>query len=114
MKIDLERVDTINVLKGYLALIDTGNQPSLKLDNDISVKQRITEHISFISFNIEVLKWDFYSFTGGSARRTLSVASNDSGHVSGNEVDGRSPIRRRTFDKERFVSDTCIDVENKS
>lgn len=38
----------------------------------------------------------------GSARRTLSVASNDSGHVSGNELDGRSPIRRRAFDKERF------------
>ena len=38
-------------------------------------------------------------------RRTLSVASNDSGHGSGNELDGgRSPIRRRPFDKERFVS----------
>eukprot|EP00794_Sanderia_malayensis_P006151 gene6151-6857_t len=37
-----------------------------------------------------------------SARRTLSVASNDSGHVSGNEVEGKSPIRRRPFDKERF------------
>jgi len=36
-------------------------------------------------------------------RRTLSVASNDSGHGSGNELDaGKSPVRRRPFDKERF------------
>ncbi|XP_065067371.1 cyclin-dependent kinase 5 homolog isoform X1 [Rhopilema esculentum] len=36
-------------------------------------------------------------------KRTLSVASNDSGNGSGTELDGRpSPIRRRPFDKERF------------
>ena len=46
-----------------------------------------------------------YSRLIDTERRTLSVASNDSGHGSGNELDaGKSPVRRRPFDKERFVS----------
>ena len=56
-------------------------------------------------FHVDIVLTVTFILVVDTERRTLSVASNDSGHGSGNELDGgRSPIRRRPFDKERFVS----------